>query len=116
MTAEKTAIHGAGQENAPVEVLSMLVEMDPATLQIADHHSGSLPIHLLCCSGTTPAEYCSVRYLVEQGGVGTLAARNRQGALPLHNLVASTNQAWRTVQYFVLLCEATVLYYLQGRQ
>ena len=93
-------IHIACEENAQVEVLSMLVEMDPATLHIADH-TGSLPVHLLCCSGTTPIDDASVRYLVEQGGVGTLAARNHNGALPLHNLVASTNPPLRTVQYLI---------------
>jgi hypothetical protein len=89
-------MHIACQANAPVEFLSMLVEMDPATLQIADR-TGSLPIHLLCCRGTAATEYASVQYLVEQGGVGTLAARNHNGALPLHSLVASTNP----VQYFI---------------
>ena len=95
----KLPIHIAGQANAPVEVLSMLVEMDLATLQIADDE-GALPIHSLCGSGT-PAEYASVRYLVEQGGVGTLAARNRNGALPLHVLCGSTNPSLRTVQYLI---------------
>jgi hypothetical protein len=44
-----------------------------------------------------------VRYLVlvEQGGGGTLTARNHKGALPLHNLVASTNPPLRTVQYLI---------------
>ena len=97
----KMPIHLACEANAPVEVLTLLVEMDPVTLQIADH-TGSLPIHLLCSnSGTPPTEYASVRYLVEQGGVGTLAARNHKGALPLHNLVASTNPTLRTVQYLI---------------
>ena len=62
-------IHVACRSNAPVEVLSTLVEIDPATLQIADH-TGALPIHWLCGSGA-PAEYASVRYLVEQGGRDT---------------------------------------------
>ena len=91
-------IHIACQANAPVEVLPLLVDMDPATLQIADH-TGALPIHLLCCNGTS--EYASVKYLVEQGGVGTLAARDQQGALPLHTLCASINPRWRTVQYLI---------------
>ena len=47
------------------------------------------------------ADFTSVRYLVEQGEVGTLAARNRQGHLPLHSLCASTNPPWRTVQYLI---------------
>ena len=43
----------------------------------------------------------SVQYLVEQGGVGTLATRNRQGLLPLHVLCGSTNPPLQTVQYFI---------------
>jgi ankyrin repeat protein len=95
----KLPIHMACQANAPVEVLSLLTEMDPTTLQIADY-SGALPIHSLCGSGT-PADYASVRFLVEQGGVGTLAARNREGALPLHVLCGSTNPSLRTVQCLI---------------
>ena len=94
-------VHLACEANAPVEVLTLLVEMDPVTLHIADL-TGSLPLHLLCCnSGTTPTDDASVRFLVEQGGVGTLTARNHRGALPLHNLVASTNPPLRTVQYLI---------------
>ena len=81
-------IHIACQANAPVEVLSMLVEIDPATLHIADH-CGALPIHYLLLNGsgigTTPPECASVQHLVEQGGIGTLTARTPQnGFLPLH--------------------------------
>lgn len=43
----------------------------------------------------------SVRYLIEQGGVGTLAARNRDGALPLHVLCGSNRPTLRTVQYLM---------------
>ena len=95
----KLPIHMACQASAPVEVLSMLTETDPTTLQIADY-SGALPIHSLCCSDH-PTEYASVRFLVEQGGVGTLAARNRDGAMPLHVLCGSQNPSLRTVQYML---------------
>ena len=57
----------------------MLAEMDTATLPIADN-TGALPIH-------------------SQGGFGTLAARNRDGAMPLHILCGSTNPSLRTVQF-----------------
>ena len=93
-------IHIACSANAPVEMLSMLVEIDPATLRIADH-TGALPIHLLCCPIRSPTEYGSVRYLVEQRGVGALAARNRHGALPLHLLCGSIRPALRTVQFLI---------------
>ena len=95
----KVPIHLACHANAPVEILSMLTEMDPTTLQIADH-TGALPIHSLCDSGS-PTEHASLRYIVEQGGVGTLAARNREGALPLHALCGSTSPSLRTVQYLI---------------
>ena len=89
----KLPIHIACQANTPVKVLSMLVEMDPATLQIADY-AGALPLHE-CCSGEV--DDSSVRFLVEQGGVGTLAARNHHGQLPLHLLCGSTEPLLRTV-------------------
>ena len=57
-------------------------------------------MHSLCGSGV-PVEYASVRYLVEQGGVDTLAARNQEGALPLHLLCGSTNPSLRTVKYLI---------------
>ena len=93
----KLPIHVACRANAPMEVLTELVDLDAATLQIADH-SGNLPLHDCCCGAVN---HSSVRYVVEQGGVGTLAARNRQGLLPLHVLCGSTNPPLRTVQYFI---------------
>ena len=92
-------IHMACRNKAPVEVVAMLVEMDSTTLQLADY-SGALPIHLLHY-GANSAEYASVRYLVEHGGVGTLAARNKDGAMPLHALCGSTYPSLRTVQYLI---------------
>jgi serine/threonine-protein phosphatase 6 regulatory ankyrin repeat subunit A len=93
----KLPIHIGCLTNSPVEILSTLVELDSATLQIADH-SGALPLHE-CCRGIV--DYSSVLYLVEQGGVGTLAARNNQGELPLHVLCASTNPQCRSVQCLI---------------
>ena len=69
----KLPIHIACRNKAPVEVLVLIVEMD----------------------------FSTVRFLVEQGGVGTLAARNQDGALPLHNLCGSTNPSLRIVQYLI---------------
>ena len=93
----KLPIHIACENKAPMEVLSMLVESDAATLHIADH-AGALPLHECCCGVVDDS---SVRFLVERGGVGTLAARNRESALPLHVLCGSTNPSWRIVQYMV---------------
>ena len=76
-------IHIACQTNAPVEVLATLVERDTATLLMADY-TGELPVHD-CCRCYRGATHCvALQYLVDCGGVGTLAARNRDGALPLH--------------------------------
>jgi ankyrin repeat protein len=93
----KLPIHIACRTNAPVEILSVLVNLDLATLQMADDH-GNLPMHE-CCFGAV--DHSSVRYLVEQGGVGTLAARNRLGLLPLHVLCGSTDPSWRTIQFLI---------------
>ena len=95
----KLPIHMACRNKAPFEVLLILVEMDPTTLQLADK-SGALPIHTLCGS-RAPTEYASVHFLVELGGVGTLAARNQDGALPLHVLCGSTYPSLRIVQYLI---------------
>ena len=94
----KLPIHMACRNNAPVEVVAMLVEMDPTALQLADY-SGALPIHECCCGVVNDS---SVRFLVErEGGVGTLAARNQEGAMPLHVLCGSTNTSLRSVQYLI---------------
>jgi hypothetical protein len=60
--------------------------------------TGALPLHE-CCGGAV--DDSSVRFLVEHGGVGTLAARNHHGALPLHLLCGSTHPSLRTVQYMI---------------
>ena len=96
----KLPIHIACQADPPVEILAVLVELDSATLHIADN-TGMLPIHLLCCCSGVVVDHASLLYQVEQGGIGTLAARNRQGALPLHILCGSTNPSLRTVQYLI---------------
>ena len=91
----KLPIHIACRNKAPVEVLALILEHDTAMLHMADY-TGALPLHE-CCRGAL--DHSSVQYLVEQGGVGTLAARNQDGAMPLHVLCASTNPTLRTVQY-----------------
>ena len=93
----KLPIHIACRTNAPVEVLALLLELDSTTLPVADH-SRALPLHERCRGNV---QYANVRFLVEQGGVGTLIARNQDGALPLHILCRSTNPALQTIQYLV---------------
>ena len=93
----KLPIHIACRNKAPVEVLALIAEQDFATLQMADH-TGALPIHEGCGGAVDDS---SVRFVVEHGGVGTLAARNQEGSMPLHVLCASTNPPLRTVQYLM---------------
>jgi ankyrin repeat protein len=93
----KLPIHIACQNRAPVEVLALMAEQDAATLHMADY-TGALPLHECCCGAVDDS---SVRFLVEHGGVGTLAARNQEGALPLHILCGSTNPPFRTIQYMI---------------
>ena len=101
----KLPLHIACQANAPVEILSTLVDIDPSTLQVADDN-GAVPIHYLLLNGSRggpPTEYASVQYLVEQGGVDTLKASTTQyGFLPLHTyLYRSTPPLLRIVQYLI---------------
>ena len=100
----KLPIHVACQTNAPVEVLAALVNRDSATLHMADH-AGALPLHEYCCGYTTSVCTSALRYLVERGGVGTLAARNREGAVPLHVLCGASMTATRppllAIQYMI---------------
>ena len=73
----KLPIHIACHNRAPVEVLALILEKDAATLHVADD-TGALPL-LECCRGAV--DNSCVRFLVEHGGVDTLAARNHEGAL-----------------------------------
>jgi ankyrin repeat protein len=89
--AGKLPIHIACQTHAPVDVLVTLVERDPATLCMADH-AGALPLHEYCHRfRDTHDDASALRWLVDRGGVGTLAVRNRDGALPLHVLLCGAS-------------------------
>ena len=90
-------IHVACLNAPPVEVLAVFVELDPTTLHMADN-TGELPLHEYC-SGVV--EFSSVKFLVDQGGVGTVAARNQWGAFPLHYLCGSPNPPLGAVQYLI---------------
>ena len=95
-------IHVACQTDAPVEVLTALVELDPATLHMADF-AGDLPLHVWCrYYSEWPDYFIALQYLVETGGgIDTLAARNRDGALPLHVLCTTASLALPVVQYLL---------------
>ena len=94
-------IHIACQTNAPIEILITLVDRDTATLHMTDHN-GALPLHERCnCCEDTIDGAIALRLLVDRGGVGTLAARNRDGALPLHILCAAPTTPLSAVQYLI---------------
>ena len=77
------ACRNAGRKPTLFQAIQYLVEQDPATLHISNNE-GALPIHLACQSG---ASLQAIKYLVEEnGGAGTLCARDSNGALPLHVL------------------------------
>lgn len=78
-------IHVACAQGVPSEILSILVEMDPATLQISDS-TGALPLHTACDRGGR-VNLDSLRFLVDRGGPTPLSARDQDGALPLHHLL-----------------------------
>ena len=103
----RSPIHVACQCNFSVGVLAVLVEHDPATLHMADF-AGNLPLHVWCrCYSDTTEYFSALKYLVEHGGgIGTLAARNGDGALPLHVLcgastIATASLALPVVQYLI---------------
>jgi len=79
-------IHVACALGAKAEVLRILVGLDPATLH-HENNTGKLPIHVASGSGRANVE--NLRFLVNEGGIGTLSARDRDGALPLHCLLGA---------------------------
>jgi len=89
-------IHIACRKHAPFQAIQYLVEQDPATLHISNN-DGALPIHLACQSG---ASLQAIKHLVEDnGGAGTLCARDSNGNLPLHVLCGSTESTLETIEY-----------------
>ena len=94
-------IHLACRNNAPVEVLALMLALDSTTLHVADH-TGRMPIHECCRGGTVDhSSGCKPVEPAAGGGVGTLAARNREGPVPLNFLCESTHPLSRTVEYMI---------------
>lgn len=93
-------IHVACAHGTKVEVLRILIGLDPATLHY-QNNTGQLPVHIASGSGRTDLEI--FQFLVNEGGVGTLSARDQSGALPLHCLLgAQTNSSkFDAVQFFL---------------
>ena len=90
------ACGNAGRKPALFPVIQYLVQQDSATLHISNNE-GALPIHLACQSG---ASLRTIKYLVEEnGGVGTLCARDSNGTLPLHGLCGSTESTLEMIEY-----------------
>lgn len=73
-------LHIACHTNAPLKVLTFLIDQDPSTLHMINR-AGCLAIHE-GCRGRMPLE--KIKYLVEKGGVGTLGGRDTRCFLPLH--------------------------------
>jgi len=67
-------------------ILRILVELYPGALLIPSA-AGALPLHLACARSRNDLKALS--FLVDQGGLETLLARDREGALPLHRLLGA---------------------------
>jgi len=78
-------IHVACAQGAPSNILSVLVELDPNTLQIPDS-TGATPLHT-ACGRRDRFDLSSLRFLVDRGGPDPLRARDQGGNLPLHRLL-----------------------------
>jgi len=78
-------IHVACARGAPSEVLTILVELDPSTLQIPDS-TGATPLHT-ACDRRDQVDLDSLRFLVGQSGPAALGERDQAGALPLHRML-----------------------------
>ena len=103
--AGRLPIHIAFRINPSLEVLVALVERDPATLHVVDH-AGALPLHEFCRRlSDTGDGNSALQWLVNRGGVGTVVARDRDGALPLHvllcNAFATSNLLFLAVRYLI---------------
>jgi hypothetical protein len=93
-----------------VEVLATLVERATTTLHMADYN-GDLPVHECCRRSIVSTDCLGVlQCLVDRGGVGTLAARNIDGALPLHVLcgASTTIASLPLVQFLMQSCPGSV--------
>jgi len=90
------ACRNAGRKPTLFQAIQYLVQQDPAMLHISNNN-GALPIHLACQSG---ASLQAIKYLVEEnGGAGTLCARDSNGALPLHVLCGYIWSNRQTIEY-----------------
>jgi len=89
-------LHVACRAGALIEIIRTLARQDLATLHISNNE-GALPIHIVCGTG---AHVEKIQYLVEQGGVGTLVARDRCGRLPVH-CACQIGASMHALQYLV---------------
>jgi len=78
------------------EVIQYLLEQDPTTMHISNN-SGALPIHMACQFG---ASLPIIKYLIEEnGGAGTLSARDNRGSLPIHLACSRHHAPFEIIQY-----------------
>eukprot|EP00984_Skeletonema_dohrnii_P013877 scaffold5807_cov114-Skeletonema_dohrnii-CCMP3373.AAC.3 len=73
-------LHRALEEVAPLGAVKLLVQADPATLQIPDNH-GSLPLHIAARINECPDV---IKYLVDLN-IDSLLVVDNWGDTPLHN-------------------------------
>jgi len=96
-TNRDLALHVACRTRAPVPVLRFLLDQDPVILHYSNG-SGSLPLHEACRAG---APLKTLQFLVGVGGgIGTLCARDHNGALPLH-LLLQTQPSLDAIKFMV---------------
>lgn len=91
-------IHRAARQNAPLDILRLLVELGPASLRHINN-DGELPVHVACSLGEN-ADLKALQFLVDHGGHVTLKIPNVNGALPLHCLLVARG-ALNAVQFLL---------------
>lgn len=65
---------------------TLFQSLGPNLIQHRDPFTGALPVHVACAQG---AGVSMLRLFVEHGGIEMISARDRDGALPLHHLLAA---------------------------
>ncbi|KAK1745353.1 ankyrin repeat domain-containing protein [Skeletonema marinoi] len=73
-------LHHALEEDAPLGTIKLLVQADPATLQIPDS-DGSLPLHIAASEYECPNV---IKYLLDNCRTSLLVAKDCWGNTPLH--------------------------------
>jgi len=90
-------------DNIAVEILQLLIEKDPASLQIMNNYQERmLPIHIAAKVGRS-RRFCMALYDAYKESITVQSSRNR---LPLH--IAATHGHYATVKYLFVLEPSTI--------